>query len=359
MNIRGFRVPGNRRPATFPAATLAVFAALAGLAAITFSCSPAGAPAQEEKSGPRQAGPRQAESPEPAGLSAGPYPMQAVDDTGHTVRLNHRPESIISLTAFTDDVLLDLVDHRRLIGLTVFSDDPAISNVAGKAADVPRRLKINIEVILSLQPDLVFVANWSEADKVVLLRRAGLPVYLVSYGLTVPAIQEKIRAVGRLVDTGKEAEAMISRMNRRLAGVGDKVSAIPQSERLTVLDYATWGSAQGAGSSWDEIVRLAGLINAADRFAADEWGQVPLSKEKILELDPDLLILPGWVQGDPRGAAAFYRQTVEDPALQGLRAVREGRVYQMPEGLKAATSQYIVDAVEYLARLAYPELFRR
>jgi ABC-type Fe3+-hydroxamate transport system substrate-binding protein len=50
---------------------------------------------------------------------------------------------------------------------------------------------------------------------------------------------------------------------------------------------------------------------------------------------------------------------VEDPALRGLRAVREGRVYQMPEGLKAATSQYIVDAVEHLARLAYPELFRQ
>ena len=124
-----------------------------------------------------------------------------------------------------------------------------------------------------------------------------------------------------------------------------------------MMDYATWGSAQGAGSSWDEVIRRAGLINAVGEFAADEWGQVPLSKEKILELDPDLFVLPGWVYGDPGGAGAFYRQTVEDPALRGLLAVREGRVYQMPEGLKAATSQYIVDTVEHLARLAYPQVF--
>jgi iron complex transport system substrate-binding protein len=361
MSIRGFRPPGNRSifAATMRAARFS-FALIALLVSLSLSCTTANAFGQEEKSGPRQAGPRQAgpQRAETPGPASGPYPMEVVDDTGYTVRLNHRPEAIISLTAFTDDVLLDLVDHRRLIGLTSFSGDPAISNVAVKATDIPRKLRMNIEVILSLRPDLVFVANWSEADKVVLLRDAGLPVYLVSSGLTVPAIQEKIRTVGRLVDAVEEAEAMISRMDRRLAAVQDRVSAIPQSERRTVLDYAAWGSAQGAGSSWDEIVRRAGLINAADRFAADEWGQVPLSKEKILELDPDLLILPDWVYGDPRGAGAFYRQTVEDPALRGLTAVREGRVYQMPEGLKAATSQYIVDAVEYLARLAYPELLQ-
>jgi iron complex transport system substrate-binding protein len=212
-------------------------------------------------------------------------------------------------------------------------------------------------VIISVQPDLVFVANWSEADIVAQLRDAGIPVFLIATGLSIPAIQEKIKRVAQLVDATAEADAMIGLMDERLSAVRSKVSVIPEAQRRAVLDYATGGSAQGAGSSWDEVIRRAGLINAAGEFSADEWGQVPLSKEKILELDPDLIILPGWVYGDPSGAGVFYKQTLEDPALQGLTAIREGRVYQMPEGLKAATSQYIVDAVEYLARLAYPQLF--
>ncbi len=289
--------------------------------------------------------------------ASGSYPLDMEDDTGHAIRLERKPQRIISLTAFTDDILLDLVDHQRLIGVTNFSEDPALSNVVDKIADIPYKLTVNVEVILSLQPDLVFVANWSEADKVAQLRASGIPVFLIATGLSVPVIQKKIRTIARLVDAVQEAEAMIDGMDRRLSEVQGRVSTVPEDQRLTVMDYATWGSAQGAGSSWDEVIRRAGLINAVEEFTADEWGQVPLSKEKILELDPDLLILPGWVYGDPGGADAFYRQTLEDPALQGLTAIREGRVYQMPEGLKAATSQYIVGAIEYLAHLAYPKLF--
>jgi len=291
------------------------------------------------------------------GEAVGAYPFEIRDDSGYTVRLERRPERIVSLTVFTDDILLEMVDHRRLLGVTTFSEDPAISNVVQEAAAIANKLTMNVELILSLAPDLVLVANWSEADKVAQLRNTGIPVYLIATALTVPAIQEKIRIVGRMVGTEDEARAMIQRMNERLSDIEERLSVLSDQQRLTVMDYANWGTAQGAGSSWDEIIRYAGLINAVGRYSADEWGQVPLSRETILELDPDLLILPGWIYGDPDGADAFYQQTVGDPALQGLSAIREQRVYRMPEGLKAATSQYIVDAVEYLAQLAYPQLF--
>ena len=86
-----------------------------------------------------------------------------------------------------------------------------------------------------------------------------------------------------------------------------------------------------------------GSSTASAGLAADEWGQVPLSREKLLQLDPDILVLPGWVYGNPQGASAFFSQVTGDPSLKGLRAVKAGRVYQMPERLKSTTSQYIVD----------------
>ena len=43
----------------------------------------------------------------------GQYPLEMEDDKGHTVRLERKPQRIISLTVFTDDILLDLVDHSR------------------------------------------------------------------------------------------------------------------------------------------------------------------------------------------------------------------------------------------------------
>ena len=80
--------------------------------------------------------------------------------------------------------------------------------------------------------------------------------------------------------------------------------------------------------------------------------------DQLLTLDPDLLMLPSWVYGDPKGSDTFYSGILADPALKGLRAVKQGRVHRMPENMKTSTSQYIVFAVEDLARYAYPELFK-
>jgi iron complex transport system substrate-binding protein len=286
------------------------------------------------------------------------FPLRVADDTGVTVTLAARPVRIVSLTLATDEILLGLVDPGRLQGVTTFAVDPAIANVAESAAGIPHKLEMNVETILSLSPDLVLVASWSDAGPVRQLRDAGVPVYLMASGLTIPSIEQKIARLALLTGEERKGREMIAAMEARLSAVALRVSTLPREKRLRVIDYATWGSAQGRGSSWDEMLSRAGLVDGVAELAADEWGQVPLSREKLLKLDPDLLVLPGWIYGNPRGAAAFFSQITDDPSLKRLRAVKTGRVYQMPERLKSTTSQYIAAAVEWLALTAYPELFR-
>jgi iron complex transport system substrate-binding protein len=291
-------------------------------------------------------------------LGAAGFPLTVTDDGGTPVTLAAKPVRIASLTMFTDEVLLELVDPSRIIAVTAFAVDPAISNVTTKAAGIPHRLAMNVEILVSLKPDLLFAANWTEADKVKQLRDAGIPVYLTGTGVTVAGIEAKIARVGRLVGEPAKAANLLDAMDARLAAVETRLAKVPPDQRFSVVDYTVWGAAQGKGSSWDEIVRRAGLVNGVGGIAADAWGQVPLSKEKLLEIDPDILILPGWTSDDPKGAEAFFAKTTADPVLKALKAVRTGRAYRMPERLKTATSQYLVDAVEWLARTAYPELFR-
>jgi iron complex transport system substrate-binding protein len=286
------------------------------------------------------------------------FPLRVADDTGAAVTLNARPVRIVSLTLATDEMLLDLVEPGRLQGVTTFATDPAISNVADRAAVVPHKLAVNVETILSLSPDLVLVANWSDAGPVQQLRDAGVPVYLMASGLTIASIEQKITRLALLTGEVGKGREMVAAMEARLSAVARRVSTLPPEKRLRVIDYATWGSSQGRGSSWDEMLGRAGLVDGVGDLAADEWGQVPLSREKLLRLDPDILVLPGWVYGNPGGAAAFFAQVTGDPSLKGLRAVKTGRVYQMPESLKSSTSQYIAEAVEWLARTAYSESFR-
>ena len=81
-------------------------------------------------------------------------------------------------------------------------------------------------------------------------------------------------------------------------------------------------------------------------------------KEKMLTIDFDILVLPGGMYGNMKTGEPFNAQMLGDPALRGLKAVRTRRVYVIPENLKDTTSQYIADAIEWLARAAYPEQFR-
>ena len=286
------------------------------------------------------------------------WPLSVTDDTCNTVVVRARPMRIVSLTLPTDEILLSLVDRSRLLGVTTFSADPALSNIADKVADVPYKLTLNTETIISLAPDLLFAADWNDAAAVRQLRDAGIPLYVMANGLSVAAIERKIERVALLTGDSEKGRALIAEMEARLASVAEKVAKVPPEKRARVVDYATWGSAQGPGSSWDEIIRRAGLVDVLAAFIPDQWGQVPLSREKILQLDPDILVLPGWVYGNPRGAAAFYAQVIGDPALRRLRAVRSKKVYMMPEQLKSTTSQYFAGAVEWLAKTAYPDIFR-
>jgi len=291
--------------------------------------------------------------------SAGTWPRTVIDDMGMSLKIVQKPQKIVSVTLPTDEILLSLVSKSRIAAVTAFAEDPSLSNVVGQVIDVPVKLaQMNAEVILSLKPDIVFVADWSDAAAVKQLRSAGLVVYQFKSPSTVKEIQSRIAAIGVAVGEEDAAKKLSQWMDTRLAAVAAKLAGLASDKRLSVMDYTTWGTSMGAGSSWDEIVRLAGLKSAVASLKADQYSSVSVSKELLLQLDPDILMVPAWVYGDVKGSDAFYNGIVTDPALKNMKAVKSARVHRMPEAMKTATSQYIVFGVEDLAKYAYPELFK-
>ena len=289
--------------------------------------------------------------------AAAGYPMDLTDSVGNLMTIDTKPRSIISLSLFSDEVLFELVDTDRLAGASSLAANPIYSNVADRAARVQPRVDFNVEQIISIYPDVVFAANWSEADKVTQLRNAGLVVYQVDTPFSVEGIKAEIRAVARVVGEPEAGEALVERMEARVAALQRAVGSIPESRRATAIDYNTWGTANGVDTTWNEVLRLAGVNNAAAPFQTGDFGQVPMSKELLVELDPDVIFLPGYVWGDDDGATAFRNQVLDDPAFADLHAIRGERVYMVPEHLKGTYSQFLVDAAEFVARLVYPDRF--
>lgn len=279
------------------------------------------------------------------------------DDMGNEVHLPEPPQSILSLMLFSDEVLLKMLPADRFAAVTSIGSNPVYSNTAEQAAGITPVIEFTVEQVINLYPDLVIAADWSEADKIQQLRQAGIPVYQIATPQNLEDITAGIRTLGRLVNERRGADSIINDMNQRIARLTAAVDAIPEQERVTALDYNSWNSASGSATTWNLVLQLAGITNAAAALEADNFGQAPLSKEALIDIDPDIIFLPGYIWGDDTSADAFFRQITEDPALAGMQAIENDRVYMFPERLKGTYSQYLIEAAETAAAMAYPDHF--
>ncbi|MDX1473332.1 MAG: ABC transporter substrate-binding protein [Reinekea sp.] len=275
------------------------------------------------------------------------YPLTIQDGMGQEITLTSAPKTISSKTLFTDEILLNLLDASRLSSLTNFASDDNFSNIAEKLpAGVPL-LDFNVEAIIGNYPDIVFAANWSDAGKVEQLKQAGIQVYLVNTPNTLEGIEAEILKLGMLLNVAEEAEQLVAAMHSRLESYQSKVSIIAK-QQWVALDYNSWGTASGVDTTWNAVLTNAGIINGSAEYEQGAYGQVPMSKELIVEIDPDILFLPGWIYGESDAASSFYNQVANDPALSTVTAIKQGRVYQIPENLRGTYSQYIVDTIGYV-----------
>lgn len=268
------------------------------------------------------------------------YPLTLVDGSGQQVVIDSKPTKISSKTLFTDELLIFLVQPQNLTSLTHLASDETFSTIASIVPEGVEQIDLNVEAIIANQPDIVFTANWSDAGKVAQLRQAGITVYLIQTPFTLDAIKQQILTIGEIVGESQNAQSIVKQMDEKLTR-----EIIEPKNKLVALDYNSWGTANTKNTTWQTILDHAGLINAVESYESDGYGQTQMSKELVITINPDVLFLPGWVYGEEGAAEAFRQSVISDPALQNVKAIKNDRVYWLPESLRGTFGQYIVDAI--------------
>ncbi|PMH44561.1 ABC transporter substrate-binding protein [Vibrio sp. 10N.286.49.B3] len=281
-------------------------------------------------------------------LASTEYPLTVTDGLGNRVTFTQAPLKISSKTLFTDEVLLDLIEPHYLTSLTNLADNPNYSPFIDKLPQGIPLTALNIETIIANQPDVVFAANWSDAGKLAILKKAGITVYILQSPTTLPEIEAEIRQIGQIINRNDAAETVITTMQQRLI-----TDVIIPDKQLTALDYNPWGTSSGDNSSWNSMLERAQLTNVISGYANDQYGQVPVSKELMVALNPDVLFIPGWVYGDKNAAEKFKQEVLSDPALKSVNAIQSGRVYEIPQVLRGVYSQYIADSIIFVNHSVY------
>ncbi|QUM78648.1 ABC transporter substrate-binding protein [Moritella sp. 24] len=276
------------------------------------------------------------------------YPLTVVDGLGKSIVIEKQPQRISSKTLFTDAVLLDLVDDASLSSLTDLAINPNYSLIIDRLPDGVPLLGLNIEMIIANRPDILFAANWSDPAKLSILESAGITVFRLQAPKNINEIEAEIARVGQIVNKNAQAQQIITTMRSRL-----KADIISTEHKLTGMDYNPWGTSSGQDSSWNGLLEQANVVNIIKDYATDKYGQVPISKEMIIALNPEVLFIPAWVYGDDNTASKFKQDVLSDPSLQSVSAIKHNRVYQVPHALRGVYSQYYVDAIRFINHSVY------
>jgi len=198
------------------------------------------------------------------------------------------PQRVASIYLCADVLLVRLAGRGRIVSLTRFAADPALSPVADAARGIPVN-RGRAEDILPLRPDLVLAGAIAAPATRALLRRLGARLLELPLATDFAGIRANIRRVAEALDTPQRGTAMIAAMDRRLAA-----ARAPDGPRPRVLFYRG-GYVQGRGTLLDAMMTAAGLDNHGAALIGDGVAWVTL--EGLLLRPPDGLLLGG---RDPR-----------------------------------------------------------
>lgn len=278
------------------------------------------------------------------------------DSTGVKIDFAKKPERIISMSISTDEILIDMVDSKRIVGFSRLVDVPGISNVIDRAKAVEGRVYSgNSENIIPLRPDLVIAPSFTPIELIQTLRDMGIKVYLYRTPHTLNDIKATIREFAAVVDEKAKAEEIISKMDEKLAYVKSKTGNIGFSDQKRVILMDNNGSFYMPNSSFSNLCRNAGARDATQELGYEK--NCILSQEEIVRLNPDIFVLSDWNYDGKHDTSSMKQELVTNPSYQTTKAGKNKAVISISAARLLSLSQYTADAVVDLAKSIYPERF--
>lgn len=230
------------------------------------------------------------------------------------------------------------------------------------------RGKDDPEKIIGIGPQVIFKTgstgtaygtSAAEADK--LQEKTGIPVVAFPYGSLRNDMEKAemyggLRVMGNVSGKPERAEEVISYIESTMADLARRTANISESEQKTV--YVGGVSSAGAHGiiSTEPAYPPFLFVHAKNTAAGMGVAHADIAKEALVDWDPEYIFLDvGTIQLDDEGAVGELKN---DPALQGLSAVREGRVYGvLPYNFYSTNYESVLADAYFVGKVLYPDRF--
>ena len=288
-----------------------------------------------------------------AGSSSGQVFAKVQDDLGREVTLEKKPERIVVTSASFLEPLHEV--GGEVVGRP--DSRTKMPDYAKDKASVGKVYQIDVEKVLSCEPDLVIINKGMNEKLVDTLETSGIKTLVVDMK-SYADVKREVALFAQLTGEKEKGEALISSMDKKIQSVKEK---IPQEKRrVSIIHSTNQGlTVQLSGSIAGSIAEMLGWENVAGDMTPLEKDpdSAPYSLETMVEKNPELLFVTS--MGKLEEIKASMDATMaENPAWQSVEAVRQGKVYYLPQDLFLLSPDiHYPEAVELMAKLVYPDKF--
>ena len=281
-----------------------------------------------------------------------------VDDTGYVTSMDAFPNKIISLAPSTTEIVFALGLDDKVVAVSNYCDYPYDFSAwieAGNMSSIGDFSDPNMEVIASLEPELILATGGVQGETVGTLRDLGYKVLILNPS-NINGVLQNIELVGNATGKTGEAETLIANINNRINTV---INTVSSAAFTPTVYYEVWYDptslwTAGAKAWQNELIEKAGGVNI---FNDQDLEYFQSSAEAVIERDPDIIILPeeGMGKGEP------FWVSLDDvkarPGWDSISAIQNDGLVIVDSNTIARAGPRVADIIEDLATAFHPELF--
>jgi iron complex transport system substrate-binding protein len=271
------------------------------------------------------------------------------DGLGRMISFDSPPRRIISLAPSNTEILFAVGAAGQVVGRDEYSDYPTEALEVTSIGDTYGEL--NTEAIVTLEPDLILVAEITPIEQIEALNGLGLKVFQIANPMTFEDLFVTLETVAKITGWEETAVDLIDALRARVTTVETTVAEATRVRVFYEVDgsdpTAPWTT--GAGTFQQVLIEMV----KGENIAGDLEGWGPMNLEQIVERDPEVILF-----GEGPWVPTTSESIAERTGWARIDAVVNGRVYGVDTNWIDRPGPRLVDALERFAEVVQPDLFK-